>query len=546
MGGGTQPAYRISLGSRSGPLAPPGRRAGRRDAGPDPCQHHASLGRAASGEHDPTDGVRAGDRSDRQRLRAEPCETRRQRHRLRQFRVFNRRQVARNAEGDRARGHAGRGHLQPADGALRTGVPAAHRGGRVLIRGKADAGHSAGRRWHRSGHRGLCAHGKRRPDRAARCEHREWSRPHHRAGGPPSPARGLSLSFLCGERRSFVLWDRGGRRIPAGGSIRLPHPQRRQSGPASRAGADQIRAGDQTQNPKGARARSSGEIAGARRRGDRVKRREFITLLGGAAAWPLAARAQQTDRMRRIGVLMAMKADDPESQARLAAFAQGLQQSGWTIGQNVRVDYRWSGGNVGNMRKYAMELVALAPDVILAHSSAGAAPLLEATRTVPIVFTTVADPVGAGYVDSLARPGGNATGFVVFEYSIAAKWLELLKEIAPGVTRAAVLRESAIAAGPSQFAVIQAVAPSLGVELRVVDVRDAGEIERAITVFAQGSNSGLIVTGSPTALFHRELIVALAARHRLPAVYNGRFYVAVGGLISYGPDSVDQFRRAAA
>ena len=276
-----------------------------------------------------------------------------------------------------------------------------------------------------------------------------------------------------------------------------------------------------------------------------MKRREFITLLSGAAASPLAARAQQTERVRRIGVLMAMKADDPESQARLAAFAQGLQQSGWTIGQNVHVDYRWSGGNAGNMRKYAVELVALAPDVILAHSSAVVAPLLEATRTVPIVFTTVADPVGAGYVDSLARPGGNATGFVVFEYSIAAKWLELLKEIAPGVTRAAVLRESAIAAGPSQFAVIQAAAPSVGVELRVVDVRDADEIERAITVFAQGSNSGLIVTGSPTAIFHRELIVALAARHRLPAVYNGRYYVTVGGLISYRPDSVDQFRRAA-
>ena len=274
-----------------------------------------------------------------------------------------------------------------------------------------------------------------------------------------------------------------------------------------------------------------------------MKRREFITLLGGT--WPLAARAQQTDRMRRIGVLMAMKADDPESQARLAAFAQGLQQSGWTIGQNVRVDYRWSGGNVGNMRKYAMELVALAPDVILAHSSAAVAPLLEATRTVPIVFTTVADPVGAGYVDSLARPGGNATGFVVFEYSIAAKWLELLKEIAPGVTRAAVLRESAIAAGPSQFAVIQAVAPSLGVELRVVDVRDASEIERAITVFAQGSNSGLIVTGSTGAAFHRGMIVTLAARHKLPAVYSFRYFATVGGLISYGPDSMDPYRRAA-
>ena len=197
------------------------------------------------------------------------------------------------------------------------------------------------------------------------------------------------------------------------------------------------------------------------------------------------------------------------------------------------------------MRKYAMELVALAPDVILAHSSAAVAPLLEATRTVPIVFTTVADPVGAGYVDSLARPGGNATGFVVFEYSIAAKWLELLKEIAPGVTRAAVLRDSAIAAGPAQFGIIQAAAPSLGVELRVVDVRDAGEIERAITVFAASSNGGLIITGSAAATVHRRLIIGLAARHRLPAVYFGRHFVTGGGLISYGPDRVDQFRRAA-
>jgi putative tryptophan/tyrosine transport system substrate-binding protein len=277
-----------------------------------------------------------------------------------------------------------------------------------------------------------------------------------------------------------------------------------------------------------------------------MRRREFITLLGGAAAaWPLAARAQQVDRVRRIGVLMAMSADDPESQSRLAAFAQGLQQLGWTIGQNGRVDYRWSGGNADNMRKYAAELVALAPDVVLAHSSAAVAPLLQATRTVPIVFTTVADPVGGGYVDSLARPGGNATGFLVWEYSIAGKWLELLKEIAPGVTRVAVLRESGIAAGPAQFGAIQAVAPSLGMGLRPVDVRDAGEIERAITAFAQSSNSGLVVTGSPGAVFHRELIIALVARHRLPAVYNVRLWVAGGGLISYGPDIVDQFRRAA-
>jgi putative ABC transport system substrate-binding protein len=242
---------------------------------------------------------------------------------------------------------------------------------------------------------------------------------------------------------------------------------------------------------------------------------------------------------------MALASDDPEGQARLAAVAQGLQQSGWTVGQNVRVDYRWSGGNADNIRKYAAELVALAPDVILAHSSQAVAPLLQATRTVPIVFTVVSDPVGAGYVDSLARPGGNATGFLVWEYSIAAKWLELLKEIAPRVTRAAVFRETVVAGGPALFGVIQAAAPSLGVELRPVDVRDAGEIERAITAFAQGANGGMIVTGSVLAAVHRDLIVTLAARHKLPAVYFGRHFVTGGGLISYGPDFVDQHRRAA-
>jgi putative ABC transport system substrate-binding protein len=277
-----------------------------------------------------------------------------------------------------------------------------------------------------------------------------------------------------------------------------------------------------------------------------VKRRKFITLLGGAAvAWPQMARGQQGERMRRIGVLLYITADDPQSQARLAAFAQGLQQLGWTIGQNVLVDYRWGRGDAEAMRKHAAELVALAPDVILAHSSAALAPLLQVTRTVPIVFTVVADPVGAGYVEGLARPGRNATGFISFEYGIAGKWLELLKEIAPGVTRVAVLRETAIAAGPAQFGAIQGSAPSLGVELRPVDVRDVGEIERAIAAFAQGSNNGLIVTGSPTAVVHRGLIISLAARHRLPAVYSTRVYAASGGLISYGPDFVDQFRRAA-
>ena len=276
-----------------------------------------------------------------------------------------------------------------------------------------------------------------------------------------------------------------------------------------------------------------------------IGRREFVTLFGSAAAaWPLAARAQQ-DRMRRIAVLMNLAADDPESPIRLATLLQGLQQLGWTVGQNIQIDYRWGAGNADLMRKHARELAALAPDVILAHSSAAVAPLLEATRTVPIVFAIVADPVGAGYVDSLARPGGNATGFTNFEYSIAVKWLELLKDIAPGVTRTAVLRESAIAAGPAQFGAIRAVAQSLGMEVRPVEVRDSGEIERAITAFARGSNDGLIVTGSPAAIVHRGVIVALAARHRLPAVYNTRIFVANGGLISYGIDLADQFRRSA-
>jgi putative tryptophan/tyrosine transport system substrate-binding protein len=278
-----------------------------------------------------------------------------------------------------------------------------------------------------------------------------------------------------------------------------------------------------------------------------MRRRDFITLLGGTAAtWPLAARAQQIQQMRRIAVLMVMGADDPEGQARVAAFVQGLQQLGWIVGQNLQIDYRWAGVNAEELRKYAAELVALKPDVILAHSSSGVAQLLQATRTVPTVFTNVADPVGAGYVDSLARPGGNATGFTVFEYAMGGKWLELLKEIAPHVTRAAVVRDSTIAAGPAEFGAIQAVAPSLGVELRPVDIRDASEMERAIAMFAGSPNGGLIVTGSAAATIHRQLIVALAARHQLPAVYYTRYFVTGGGLISYGPDYVDQYRRAAA
>jgi putative ABC transport system substrate-binding protein len=277
-----------------------------------------------------------------------------------------------------------------------------------------------------------------------------------------------------------------------------------------------------------------------------MKRREFITLLGGAAAaWPLAARAQQRERMRRVGILTPFAADDAEGQARLTAFAQALQQAGWTLGQNLRLDYRWGDGKPDTMRKHAANLAELAPDVILANSSAAVSPLLQVNRTVPIVFAAVADPVGAGYVESLAQPGGNATGFTALEYQFAGKWLELIKEIAPRVTRLAVLRDSAIAAGPGQFGVLQAFAPSLGLELRPVDLREAREIERSISTFAQGSNGGLIVTGSPAATAHRNLIVALAARNRLPAVYYLPVFCAAGGLICYGVDFLDQFRRAA-
>jgi putative tryptophan/tyrosine transport system substrate-binding protein len=277
-----------------------------------------------------------------------------------------------------------------------------------------------------------------------------------------------------------------------------------------------------------------------------MKRREFITLIGGAvAAWPVAVRAQQSGRMRRIGVLMPLPADDPVVQARVAAFAQGLQQSGWTIGRNVQIDTRWAAADADRIRSHAAELVALAPDVILTSGNAGVAPLLQVSRTVPIVFAIVPDPVGAGFVDSLARPGGNATGFIAYEYSLGAKWLELLKQIAPSITRAAVLRDAALASGPGQFAAIQSVAPSLGVELTPVNVRDPGEIERAVTTFARSVNGGLITTGSAATALHRDLIIALAARHRLPAVYIERFFVTAGGLISYGPDFVDQFRHAA-
>jgi putative tryptophan/tyrosine transport system substrate-binding protein len=277
-----------------------------------------------------------------------------------------------------------------------------------------------------------------------------------------------------------------------------------------------------------------------------IRRREFITLLGGTTlACPLAAGAQQAAQVRRIGVLMPFAEDHPVGQARVAAFVQGLRQLGWTDGHNVRIDYRWSAGDSDNIRKFASELIALGPDVVMAFTSAAVTALRQATSTVPIVFAVVADPVGAGYVESLARPGGNVTGFAAQEYAVGGKWMELLKEIVPRLTRVAVLRDSAIAAGPGQFGALQAVAPSFGVELRPIDLHDPSGIEHGIAAFAKGPNNGLIVTGSPSATLHRNLIITLAARHKLPAIYYERSFADAGGLISYGPDFIDQCRRAA-
>jgi putative ABC transport system substrate-binding protein len=277
-----------------------------------------------------------------------------------------------------------------------------------------------------------------------------------------------------------------------------------------------------------------------------IRRREFISLLGGAAAaWPLAARAQQPERMPRIGVLVPVAADDPVFQAWVGAFLQALALLGWNIGRNVRIDTRWATTNAAEIRRRAAELVALEPDVILASGTSTVGPLLQTTRTVPIVFPNIGDPVGAGFVASLARPGGNATGFMSYEYSLSGKWLELLKEIAPGVTRVAVLRDPALSIGPAQFGVLQAVAPSLRVEVSPINTRDAGEMEPAIAAFAGSPNGGLVVTASLMTLSHHNLIITLAARYKLPAVYPYRHVVAAGGLISYGADYTHHYRRAA-
>ena len=276
-----------------------------------------------------------------------------------------------------------------------------------------------------------------------------------------------------------------------------------------------------------------------------IRRRDFIMALGGAAVWPVAARGQQGERARRIGILLPAVADDAEFQTRVGAFMQALALLGWTIGRNVRIDTGWATANAVEIRRHAEELVALAPDVILANGGSALGPLLQVTRTVPIVFAVVADPVGAGYVDSLARPAGNATGFTSNEFSLSGKWLELLKQIAPSVTRTAVLRDASQGAGTAQFGAIQAVAPSLRVEVNPVNMRDAGEIEDAVAAFARSPNGGLIVTAGVAGTLHRELIITLAARHKLPAVYWQRYFVAAGGLISYGPDVIEEYRQAA-
>jgi putative tryptophan/tyrosine transport system substrate-binding protein len=276
-----------------------------------------------------------------------------------------------------------------------------------------------------------------------------------------------------------------------------------------------------------------------------MKRREFITLVGGAAAWSLVAHAQQGERMRRIGVLVNIAGDNPDAQSNMAVFLQTLQQLGWTEGRNVQIDTRRAAGDPAEIRRHAAELVASAPDVIVSTGNAGVGPLLRETRTIPIVFNNVVDPIGAGFVDTMARPGGNATGFLQFEYALSGKWLELIKEIAPRVTRVAILRDPAVTSGIGQFAVIQSVAPLVGVDVSAISLGDAGEIDRAVTAFARSPNGGLILTASALSMVHRELIIALAARYKLPAVYPRRYFAASGGLISYGHDFAAQYRGAA-
>src|SRR6516162_8684549 len=354
------------------------------------------------------------------------------------------------------------------------------------------------------------------------------------------------MALLRRAWRPGELRNQPGRRLSSSRHLCWTYSQGRQDDRSSHRADDEVRVPYQSQDCESPRHRDRTDALRPRRRGDRmIKRRAFITLVGVAAAWPLAVRAQQGQRMRRIGVLMHLAADDPEGQRRVAAFLQGLQEAGWAVGRNVDIDMRWAAGDADRFRRYAMEIVALAPDVILASASPSVLAVQQATRTVPIVFVLVPDAVGTGIVASLSRPGGNTTGFTSPELGMSVKWLELLKEIAPKVMRAAVLRDPANPAGIGQFGAIQGAGSSFGVEINPIGVGNAEEIERGITAFAREPNGGLIVLALPTTVINRNLIIRLAAQHRLPAVYNARYWIAEGGLVSYGPDVLDQYRRTA-
>src|SRR5262249_16957696 len=378
---------------------------------------------------------------------------------------------------------------------------------------------------------------------SARC-HAYQSRPHRCTGRAIAFADALSVGLLCQSGRSDFVWLRSNQPVSAGSKLCGPYIARRQARRPACAVPDETSARHQSQDRQNTRPRYPGIVPAARRRGDRMKRRSFITLIGAAAAWPLAARAQG-DRIQRIGILLPAVVDDAVFQARVEAFLQGLALLGWTTGRNVRIETRWAGSGAADVRRHAAELVALAPDVILAAGGSVVGSLTQASRTVPIVFATVGDPGAAGFIDTLARPGGNVTGFMTFEYSLSGKWLELLKEIAPDVKRVAVLRDATQGSGTTQFAVIQAMAPSLRVDVNPANVRDAREIEQSVETFARSPNGGLIITAGGAAQRHRDLIIKLAARYKLPAIYPNRGFLPGGGLISYGPDYVDQYRRAA-
>src|SRR6266511_4046468 len=393
---------------------------------------------------------------------------------------------------------------------------------------------------------GLRAFSRWRPDYHRERVSSSSSPSHHHAGSQASNARSLFPTHVCRRRRSNLVRSRCARPVPARGRLRRSHPQGREAGRPAGAGADQVRAGDQPQDRQGARPRHAGNRAGPRRRGDRMRRREFITLIGGAAvAWPFAARAQQSERVRRIGLLMAA-ADDSEGQARVTALKQGLQELGWTDGRNIQIETRFGAADAGRIRAHAAELVALAPEVIVAHTTPVIRALRQATSSIPIVIATVNDPVEQGFVSSLAHPGGNITGFMFIDFQMVGKWLEMLKEAAPSVTRAALMFSPDTS--PHYYVYLrsfEAMPRSVAVEVTAAPVRDTAEVEEAIAKLGREPGCGLIVPGDAFTLVHYQLLIRLAQQHRVPAVYFNRTSVAQGGLMSYGPDPYDNFRRSA-